>query len=59
MNYVTDEEINLYLRTVQPMYDGILGEIQKQSIENQVPIIPHETARLLSVLLSLKKPKKY
>ena len=58
MNYVTDEEINLYLRTVQPMYDGILGEIQKQSIENQVPIIPHETARLLSVLLSLKKPKK-
>ena len=58
MNYVTDEEINLYLRTVQPMYDGILGEIQKQSIENQVPIIPNETARLLSVLLSLKKPKK-
>lgn len=58
MNYVTDEEINLYLRTAQPMYDGILGEIQKQSIENQVPIIPHETARLLSVLLSLKKPKK-
>ena len=58
MNYVTDEEINLYLRTVQPMYDGILGEIQKQSIENQVPIIPHETTRLLSVLLSLKKPKK-
>ena len=58
MNYVTDEEINLYLRTAQPMYDGILGEIQKQSIENQVPIIPHETARLLSALLSLKKPKK-
>ncbi len=58
MNYVTDEEMNLYLRTVQPMYNGILGEIQKESIAAQVPIIPHETARLLSVLLSIKKPKK-
>ena len=53
MNYVTDEEMNLYLRTVQPMYNGILGEIQKESIAAQVPIIPHETARLLSVLLSI------
>ena len=58
MNYVTDDDMNLYLRTVQPMYDGILGEIQKQSIEHDVPIVPHETARLLSVLLSIKKPKK-
>ena len=58
MNYVTDDDMNLYLRTVQPMYDGILGEIQKQSIEQDVPIVPHETARLLSVLLSIKKPKK-
>ena len=58
MNYVTDEEMNLYLRTVQPMYDGVLGEIQKKSIEEDVPIVPHETARLLSVLLSIKKPKR-
>ena len=58
MNYVTDDDMNLYLRTVQRMYDGILGEIQKQSIEHDVPIVPHETARLLSVLLSIKKPKK-
>ena len=58
MNYVTDDDMNLYLRTVQPMYDGILGKIQKQSIEHDVPIVPHETARLLSVLLSIKKPKK-
>lgn len=58
MNYVTDEEMNLYLRTVQPMYDGVLGEIQKKSIAEDVPIVPHETARLLSVLLSIKKPKK-
>ena len=50
--------MNLYLRTVQLMYDGVLGEIQKKSIAEDVPIVPHETARLLSVLLSIKKPKK-
>lgn len=58
MNYVTDKYINDYLRTVQPEYDGILGEIEKESRAADVPIIPHETARLLSVLLTMKKPEK-
>lgn len=57
MNYVTDDTLNTYLRTVQPMYDGVLGEIQREAIAAQVPIIPLETARLLSVLLSMQKPK--
>ena len=57
MNYVTDDYINSYLRTIQPHYDGVLGEIEKESRDAQVPVIPHETARLLSVLLTLKKPK--
>lgn len=57
MNSVTEEYINNYLTSVQPFYDGILGEIQKEAITAKVPIISHETARLLSVLLSLKKPK--
>ncbi len=57
MNYVTDDYINTYLRTVQPHYDGVLGEIEKESRAADVPIIPHETARLLSVLLTMKKPK--
>ncbi len=57
MNYVTEEYLNTYLRSVQPMYDGVLGEIQKESIEASVPIVPHETARFLSVLLSMKQPK--
>lgn len=58
MNYVTEDYLNDYLRTVQPLYDGVLGDIQREAIKNNVPIIPHETARLLSVLLSLKKPNK-
>ncbi len=57
MNYVTNDTINTYLRTLQPMYDGVLGEIQKESLQANVPIIPHETARLLSVLLQMKRPK--
>ena len=57
MNYVTDDTLNTYLRTVQPMYDGVLGEIQREAIAAEVPIIPLETARLLSVLLSMQKPK--
>ncbi|OUQ60040.1 methyltransferase [Tyzzerella sp. An114] len=57
MNYVTDDYLNMYLRTVQPKYKGTLGEIQEEATEANVPIIPHETARFLSVLLTLKKPK--
>lgn len=57
MNYVTDDYINSYLRTIQPHYDGVLGKIEKESRDAQVPVIPHETARLLSVLLTMKKPK--
>ena len=57
MNYVTDDYINSYLRTIQPHYDGVLGEIEKESRDAQVPVIPHETARLVSVLLTMKKPK--
>lgn len=45
-----------FLRTIHPMYGGLLGEIQKEAYENEVPIIPLETARLLTVLLKMQKP---
>lgn len=57
MNYVTDDYINNYLRNLQPHYDGVLGQIAREAREADVPIIPHETARLLSVLLTMKKPE--
>ncbi|NCC15511.1 MAG: O-methyltransferase [Clostridia bacterium] len=57
MNYVTDETMNTFLRTIQPMYDGALGEVQREANAAEVPIIPLETARCMSVLLSIKKPK--
>ncbi|WP_313528002.1 O-methyltransferase [Anaerotignum sp.] len=57
MNYVTDETMNTFLRTIQPMYDGVLGEIQREANAANVPIVPLETARLISVLLTMKRPK--
>jgi len=58
MKYVTDNEMNLFLRAIQPMYEGVLGEIQAEALDANVPIVPHETARLLSVLLRMVKPKQ-
>ncbi len=58
MKYVTDEYLHGYLRLIQPKYDGVLGEIQEEANEANVPIIPHEVARFLSTILSIKKPKE-
>ncbi|HCT65336.1 MAG TPA: O-methyltransferase [Lachnospiraceae bacterium] len=58
MNYVTEEYLHGYLRLIQPKYDGVLGEIQEEAQEKQVPIVPHEVARFLSTILSIKRPKE-
>ena len=55
---LTDDYVQNYLKEVLPMCDGILGEIQKISYEQDVPIIPNEVVRLLSFILSIKKPKR-
>lgn len=54
---VTNDNLNNFLRTIQPKYDGVLGEIQQTSYDNEVPIVRFETARLITVLLSMQKPK--
>lgn len=57
MDGITENEVNLFLRQIQPMCDGALGEIQKQAMEEKVPIIPPEVVKMLGVVLRLKKPK--
>ena len=57
MEYVTEDYLHDYLRAVQPPYDGKLGELQREAWNANVPIIPHECARFLSVLLTIIKPK--
>lgn len=57
MNCVTNDEIKTFLNEVQPSCNGILGEIQKEALEADVPIIQAEVAKLLGVILQIKKPK--
>lgn len=47
-----------YLDNLQPILDGDIGKLQKQAYTENVPIIPNEVVKLLSVILSIKKPKK-
>ena len=52
-----DENLLQYIHDVQPLFEGKLGQIQREALENKVPIIPPETARLLAVLISSSKAK--
>lgn len=53
-----DENLDNYLKNLMPMVDGDLGDLQQRSYNEGVPIIPNDVVRLISVLLSIKKPKK-
>ena len=58
MKSVTDQAICDYIRLIQPGWGGVLEEIQQEAEEKQVPIIPHEVARFLSVVMAIKRPKE-
>jgi len=45
-----------FINCVQPLCGGVLGEIQKDAMDRKIPIIPPDTARFLSTLLSIHKP---
>lgn len=50
--------LNDYINKLQPLCDGILGDIQKEAYDAGMPIIPNEVVKLISFVLSVKKPKK-
>lgn len=50
--YITE-----YLRQVVPPHTGILKELEEEAAQEEIPIVPPETARLLSVLCQIKQPK--
>lgn len=54
---IIQKDIIEYLNTIQPELPGLLGDLQKQALSEGFPIIPPETARLLCVLVSIKKPE--
>ena len=57
MKYATEKYLYEYLNTIQAQYSGTLAQIQKEALEAEVPIVRHETARFLSTILSIIKPK--
>ncbi len=58
LSQIVNRDIVNYINNVQPMCSGELGKLQKESWEQKIPIIDKETARFLSTLLSIYKPKK-
>jgi predicted O-methyltransferase YrrM len=51
-------DIVQYINSLQPHFDGVLGEIQQAALDEGLPIIPPETAHFLATLLSLKRPRR-
>jgi predicted O-methyltransferase YrrM len=48
----------LYLDEVQPLFDGALGALQREAIEEYLPTVRRETARFLDVISAVHRPKK-
>ena len=56
MSGVTFDYMEEYLRGLIPNRDKDLLELEKFAIENRVPIIQKETAKLLEFMISMKEP---
>ncbi len=55
---IQPERIEAFIRSMDQPESPVLGEIRKNAIEKEVPIIRSETASFLRFLVALKKPKK-
>lgn len=53
-----ENNLDQYLKNLQPLLDGDIGDLQKKSYEENIPIIPNDVVKFISVVLSIKKPKK-
>ncbi|HQD51404.1 MAG TPA: O-methyltransferase, partial [Defluviitaleaceae bacterium] len=58
MSDIIYDYINDYIREIIPDSSGLLGQIEREAEETDLPIISKEVARMISVLLSIKKPQK-
>ena len=55
---IVNERIAAYINSLESELSGELMELEKEALENQVPIIKKETQRVLRFLLTLKQPKR-
>ncbi len=52
------DQIKNFVEEKNPAQSGLLGQIQNYAHENNIPIISKEMSGFLSLILSLKRPKK-
>lgn len=55
---IIDERLTTYLDSQYPNLNEHLSRIQKEAIENYVPIVKPGTINYLRMMINLKKPKK-
>lgn len=55
---LVESRLSNFLDNLMPYVDGDLGDLQKKSYQDNVPIIPNDVVRFVSVILSIKKPKR-
>ncbi|MFI3231272.1 MAG: O-methyltransferase [bacterium] len=53
-----ESNLDKYINNLLPKVEGDLGELQEKSYQEGVPIIPNDVVRFMSVILSVKKPKR-
>ncbi|MBO8463278.1 MAG: O-methyltransferase [Firmicutes bacterium] len=58
MSKIVDERIVAYINSLNHNDRDIVAAIEKEAIENYVPIIRKETKELLKVLICMKKPQR-
>ncbi|NLK20893.1 MAG: O-methyltransferase [Epulopiscium sp.] len=57
MSEINYDYINEFIREIIPKDLGILGKIEREAKETNLPIVQKEVAQLISFLLSVKKPE--
>lgn len=55
---IVNPEIVEYMRTAQAEFTGGVGEVQAYANERGIPVIPHETAKFLDLLVASLRPQK-
>jgi predicted O-methyltransferase YrrM len=58
MSNITYDYMEEYIRSLIPARKGFLRELEIFAVENAVPIIQTEVARLLELMIAIKKPQR-
>ena len=53
---IVDERITSYIHSLIPDEDGVIGEIEQNALQEEVPIIRKETKEWIKTMLLIKKP---